>query len=606
MKVKKEKTKKIKKNKENKSTKKTKVILTLLSILVLTLILNLKAYSISTQFTNQQQIYYTGTSTDPSTLYQDAIDGNADVGIELCDVGQRYVGATYALNVGGTWQYVLITYSSSSEALAFTSTDLGNGCYQAIPGFLTISPSQLTTPNPDVYKAAFPGKLYVAYESSANPGTLNNFYYGNTNMQLLGDYTIPKSFDQGTRTIRVETPTVTYQTSSGSFQKLITDTSFGLSTDKQAVIGICDDDHGETCSDGQVISSDVFPLVLGTGLSASQVNDQNTYTKYAVINGIGKSICIGANLRTINLNVNPNPIYYSQTLDISFAIENHRDTPYETNGGNVDVTTPFNIRITIYNTSNPTQIIYDTTVTNTNTITPGSNVLRSISWPAYAHSGFYTVKVEADSNNNINECNEADNAAYANFELKPITLPDIYIDGIQTDTFEYPNIPYNLDIYMKNSDNDTLKNATVIIIEENGLTLNVPLQYYQKQINSTTNVTDAVKTKTESTIITDYNGNLNITIIPSYNRLLTQQYNYTNISSIVGEYSLYMTGKQEDGEEFKFMINGNLTSKYPFKIEKLNFTIEPNGKNLNNENSASQVIDYIYKTFIQFWKVVTG
>ncbi len=597
-----------KKNKkiQKKIVQKNKKIVLLSFLITILLILSLNSYSISTQFTNQQQIYYTGTSTDPSTLYQDAIDGNSDVGIELCDVGQKYVGSAYALNVGGTWQYVLITYSSSSEALAFTSTDVGNGCYQAIPGFLTISPSQLTTPNPNVYKAAFPGRLYVAYESNANPGVLNNFYYGNTNMQLLGDYTIPKSFDQATRTITIETPTVTFQTSAGSFQKLFTDTSFGLSTDKQAVIGICDDDHGETCSDGEVINSNVFPKTLQTGLSASQVNDQNTYTKYAVINGIGKSICIGANLRPINLNVNPNPVYYSQTLDINFAVENHRDTPYETNGGNVDVTTPFNIRITIYNTSNPTQIIYDTTVTNTNTITPGNNILRSISWPAYAHSGFYTVKVEADSNNNINECNEGDNTILANFELKPITLPDIYIDGVQTDTFEYPNIPYNLDIYMKNSDNDTLKNATVIIVEENGLTLNVPLQYYTKQINSTDNITDAVKTKTESTIITDYNGNLNITIIPSYNRLLTLQYNYTNISSIVGNYSLYMTGQQEDGEEFKFMINGTLTNKYPFKIEKLNFTIEPNGKKLNNKNAASQVIDYIYKTFIQFWKTVTG
>ncbi len=602
------KTKKQLKQKTKIEIKKTnyKNIMLVLTLILFLLIISTNSYSISTKFTNQQQIYFTGTSTDPSTLYQDAIDGNSDVGIELCDVGQKYVGSAYAINVGGTWLYSLITYSSSSEALAFTSTDAGNGCYQAVPGFLTISPSQLTTPNPDVYKAAFPGKLYVVYESSANPGVLNNFYYGDTNMQLLGDYSIPKSFDQGTRTISVETPTVTYQTSSGSFQKLLTDATFGVSTDKQAVLGICDDSAGQTCSDGTVVNSDVFPKTLNTGLSASQVNDQNIYTKYAVINGIGKSICIGANLRTNSLTVNPNPIYYSQTLQITFSIENYRDIPYETNGGNVDVTTPFNIKITIYNSSNPTDIIYTTTLTNTNAITPGNNVNFNVQWPAYAHSGFYTVKVEADSNNNINECNEADNSAFVNFELKPITLPDIYIDGVQTDTFEYPNIPYNLEIHMKNSDNDTLRNATVIIVEENGLTLNVPLQYYDKKINSTNNITDAVKTKTESTITTDYYGDINITIIPSYNRLLTTQYNYTNLTEIVGNYSLYMTGYQENNEEFKFMIDGNLTNKYPFKISQLNFTIEPTPKTLKNENVAAQVLDYIYKTFINFWKTVAG
>ncbi len=314
------KTKKQLKNKIKIKMNKNKIknIILVLTLTLFLLIISTNSYSISTKFTNQQQIYFTGTSTAPSTLYQDAIDGNADVGIELCDVGQRYVGAAYALNVGGNWLYSLITYSSSSEALAFTSTDNGNGCYQAVPGFLTISPSQLTTPNPDVYKAAFPGKLYVVYESSANPGTLNNFYYGDTNMQLLGDYSIPKSFDQGSRKITVSTPTVTYQTSSGSFQKLLTDGTFGVSDDKRAVLGICDDSAGQTCSDGSVVSSNIFPAQLDTGLSASQVNDQNTYTKYAVINGIGKSICIGANLRTSSLNVNPNPIYYSQTLPITF------------------------------------------------------------------------------------------------------------------------------------------------------------------------------------------------------------------------------------------------------------------------------------------------
>ena len=144
--------------------------------------------ALSGGFTTSTQMKYTGTSSDPGTFYQDAVGGsfgNADVGISLCDVGQRYVGGFYAINVNSIWYYSLITYSSSTNALAFTSNDAGGGCYEASPGFVTVSPSALTTPSPNVYRAALPGNLFIGYAGSANPGTVSDFTYSAGNAQLF-------------------------------------------------------------------------------------------------------------------------------------------------------------------------------------------------------------------------------------------------------------------------------------------------------------------------------------------------------------------------------------------------------------------------------------
>jgi hypothetical protein len=489
-----------------------------LPIFLLLAALPLPVSAVSGRFTNDIDLYFTGTSSDPGTLYQDAIDGNQDVGIQLCDVGQRYVGAFYAIYVSGSWRYVLISYSSFNTALALTDIDVGGGCYSVTDGFLTVSPSELTTPSPNVKKAAFPGRLYIGYAASGNPGTVSSFVFGSTTATLLGDYSMSRSFDQATRQISVQTPTITFQTSSMSFSKSAADPSFGLTTDRMAVLGVCDDTDGLSCSDGNAYSSSAFPALFNSGLSSGDVNDQTTHTKYVVMNGIGKPLCIGANIKTTINSVQPNPIYYSQTLAINYTISNPRDVPYELYGGNVQVTTPFVINISIYNASNSNRVVYSTLVAVNSTISPDASIRTTLDWPAYAHSGQYTVRVNADSRNAIMECNEGDNIATQNFELKPITLPDIYIDGSLTNIFSYPNSPYNLSFYIKNSDNDTLSNANVTLVQVNGLMLAAPVQTYNRTTGINQSSSDGLVTESTVKFKTDYYGWATFTYIPTYNR----------------------------------------------------------------------------------------
>ncbi len=578
--------------------------------LILLGMLSIPVNAVSGGLTVTQSLYFTGTSTDPATLYQDGIDGNLDAGIQICDVGPRYVGVAYALN-HGAWEGVLISYASSSEALAYTSQDDGNGCYSTPAGYVTISPSVLTTPSPTVLKAALPGRLYVTYAGSANPGVLTNFIYAGSAALLRGDYTFSRSFDQVSRSIQVATPTITFQTQSSVFTKSASDSSYGISNERPMVIGICDDDHGEACASGTTLTSASFPLTLASGLTASQVNDQNTYTKYVVMNGIGKPLCIGANLQASIQSIAPNPVYYSQQLTIQLKITNPRDTPYELSGGNVDVTNTFTVQVKIYNASNPNQVVHTRTFTVSNGVPVDGSVSLTDFWDAYAHSGMYTVEVTVDSGNSIAECNEADNTYTANFELKPITIPDVYIDGVYYDGlnpayFPRPGIPYNLTVLMKNSDNDTLANATVILQETNGLSLTFPTQLYNETVGST-NITRSVHTLSQLEAQTDSQGRLELTVLPTWHPFLQDAYAYLNYTNLSGGYSFSMTGWQANNESFKFIINGTLTNIYPFLFTEENLTLtQPTGKRLPAASFVQAIYSFLYRAYLQAWYAIAG
>ncbi|MFH1590892.1 MAG: CARDB domain-containing protein [archaeon] len=557
----------------------------------------------STGFTNQQQLYFTGSSSDPATLYQDAIDGNVDVGLQLCGVGQRYVGAFYAL-YDGSWNYVLVSYDPSGNAL--TDANQAGACDSTIAGFFTMSPSYFSTNDPDTYKAAFPGKLWVGYSSSsANPGTVSNFAYGSTNAYLLGDYSVTRAFSESTRQVTIQTPTISFQTSSGSFSYAANHASYGIDTQRRMVIGFCSDDYGASCSDGSVFSSAAFPATFDSGLSAGQVNDQNTYTRYVVLNSIGKTMCIGSNLQISTPTASPDPVYYSQVLNSTFTISNPRDTPDETSGGNVAVTTDFLLNISIYNASDATQVVYFSQRQITDDLSPDENAAIWFNWTAFARSGTYTIKVVVDAGGEIEECVEGDNSQTKNFVLKPITIPEIYIDGQRTDNFSYANVPYNLTIHLRNSDNTTLNNATVQIVEQNGLTLMVPTQVYNHTVdsNGTEEQTGPVTT-TSVEFSTDYYGNASFTFIPTYNRLYLAQYNYSNLEDYIGNYSLYFQGSQADGEDFKFVIGGVLYSTYPLNILNTSYPPTIYGKGLDNERMVGQVLDFVYHVFANFLNTI--
>jgi len=555
-----------------------------------------------------QNLYFTGDTTNPNKWYQDAIGNNPDVGIEICDVGQTYVGATYAVNVNGNWKYSLITYRSDTQALAFTDVNNGGGCYFTSPGYLTFSPSHLATPSPNVYYAAFPGRLWIAYSSTGNPGTLSNFVFVGSNGYLRGSYTVERSFSQSNKQITVQTPTITFQTFSGTFSKSASDSDFGVNTDRKMVVGICDDDYGSNCHDGRVVPNEgIFPFSLDSGVGV--VNDQNKYDRYVVINGLGNYICIGANLKIAIDLVQPNPVYYSQILQIKYTVSNPRDTPYEERGGNVDVTTDFNIRVKIYQQDNTSNVVFENNYMVSDDIPVDGSISNTINWQAIAHSGTYVIEVTVDSNNDIVECNENDNTATRTFELKPIHIPEIYINGNKSTVFPYAGIPYNFTMHLKNSDNENVSNALVRIVEENGICILAPTQVWNRTTNGTDSNMTGLKSYNIAQFYTDYYGNVNFTIIPTGNRLYAPEYSYLNVNKYIGNYSIYLEGTTQNGDSLVFIINGSVTHKYPLKIaHPYTYGVQNNKPSgfINENIFIRQIMEWVYAIFANFWKMVTS
>jgi hypothetical protein len=172
--------------------------------------------------------------------------------------------------------------------------------------------------------------------------------------------------------------------------------------------------------------------------------------------------------------------------------------------------------------------------------------------------------------------------------------------------FRYPNTPYNLSFYFKNSDNDTLRNANVSVVQINGLMLAAPAQTYNRSVGENTTTRDGLVTESIVKFKTDYHGLASMTYIPTYNKLYQSQYSYLELFNHVGNYSMYFEGVQADGEHFKFVLAGNLSSTYPLLIEDTSYTGALPDKTMPYQTMAAQVMDYIYQSFANFLDTLLG
>jgi len=573
-----------------------------LIILIIALFLIMPSVlSATAEFTNQQELKFNRDASDgPGTLYQDAIGANVDVGIEVCDIVAPYVGAFYALHTSSGWESILVSYMDSNNALSATTQD--GSCYSTPPALTTVSPSELPTPDPDVYRAALPSNLWIGYSNVPNPGSTISFIYANESAKLGGSYDLTRRY-QSDGSVLVTPTSITFAKSSGTFSYSASESDFGISSTRPAVVGICNDTYGYVCDDGDTITS-AAPNSLDSKLNVN--SNDIIYDRHVVINGMSYPMCIGANLDPTINSETPNSIYYSQTLEINYTVENPRDTPTEERGGNVDVTSTFYVQTRIYNSTGQ-QVFIDTETITENIVPDGTTTTKTVSWPAYGHSGTYRIEVEAnpDLDPNMKECYESDNTAIASFELKPITLPDIYIDGVDTNNFTYPNIPYNLTFVLENSDGDVLSNASLIIKERNGLSLTAPTQRFNISKVGGGTIKSGPVVDTYVNLISDASGRISLTFIPTYNSLYLSRYNYTDIESYIGNYSLEFTGTESNGQSFMFILEGeDVVGDYPFNVNNLNYTGSYSGKDIPYEAITSQVMDFIYHTFTNFIDVV--
>lgn len=94
--------------------------------------------------------------------------------------------------------------------------------------------------------------------------------------------------------------------------------------------------------------------------------------------------------------------------------------------------------------------------------------------------------------------------------------------------------------------------------------------------------------------------------MPTYNKLYLPQYNYTDLENYIGGYELSMIGRQEDGEEFTFVVDGVLTQQYPFYIADPAFQGPYPAKTIHRREIISQVLDFVYHSYTAFLETVIG
>ncbi len=553
-------------------------------------------------------LFFTGSAGGPEYWYQDALagKGNADATLRICDVGQRYVGAVYCIDNSGSTPYALISYKSSTEPLAYANT-ASSSCYKVSPeGNLWFSPSSLSL-TPPVYYASFPGVPCILHASDGSGSNMQFITPDNVSGSLRGSYSVGRSYTQTTDSLSISTPMITfiYDSPSGpqSTSQSAASGTFGINSDRRMALGVCTDQYGVTCNQGLIKSDTTFPVTLNVGVSAS---DDQSFTRYVVINGLGYPVCIGANLQTSAVNLNASEIYYNQTLQIDYTLLNYRDTPDENQGGNVEVVTNFDVRIEIRNSSNA--IVSAWTESINDNIVPGSSAASSTTWQASVKSGSYVVNVIADYNNDIIECVESDNTRQQAFTVKAVTIAETYINGVRGETFPMAGRPYNFTLHARNSDDLNVSNADLELVEENGLTLLGPTQVWNRTTDDNGTISKSgTRNKNIVRFQTDYYGNVSFTAIPTGNKLYASEYNYTNISSYIGNYSLYLQGTDNASQALMFLSNGTQVSS-TFPLTVTNYTNYQEGSNatfFNEDTYAKQTMDWIYSIFSNFWKMVT-
>jgi len=515
-------------------------------------------------------------------VYVDTFGNNPDFALELCDAGPKYIAAVYSANVSGT--YILLPISKnltagSSNTLVFTS--LGSGpCYYTPVDSFAFSQFKDFTRTPNVYVSAFPGRIHGFYANNPDgTGSPDLVPVDTADGWLEGDYATTRSFSQATGEVTADVTSITFETEIGSITRAPNDPEWGLnsSTGRSMLIALCDDDFGNECDDASIINSSTD---LPVGLTVvGTINDQNVHNRYVVVDGLGDAICIGADLAP-TITFSANPISYGESSNITVTVANN---------GNVNVTTDFILQLNISGSGYSDSVNY---LITEDLGAGGGSTTRNYTFNATGLAGPVNVRAYADQTNQISECSKSDNLDTATLTINAVWYMHVWIDGVYNNTFPEWGRPYNVTIFINNSNGDVEPNAEYIITEMNGLNAFIPTQVW--------NDTDSgsplgVTTSSVATARGNASGHARLTIIPTCNKLYTD-YSYLGVDTYVGNYEMYV----QSSPSHSFAYNGTMVTNFPLLVANTTCA-DPgwvNNKELINKDTyVLDVYDWIYEVY---------
>jgi len=520
-------------------------------------------------------------------VYVDTFGVNPDFAMRLCSVGQKYVGAVYSANVSGTIVMVPISKdltTGSTNTLVYTSNGPSAGCYYTPVDKFAFSQFRDFTRTPIVFVSAFPGRVHALYSDSANGASPGLVLINYSDGWLRGAYSLSTlSYSQGTNRVTVDISSISFETDLGAISRTPSDADWGLNSSigRSMLVALCSDDYGDTCSDALVVNSSAqLPVLLNL---VSATSDSVIYRRNAVVDGLGYPICIGADLSP-GISANPGSTTYGGNSNITITI---------TNNGNVNVTTDFNVTL---NVSGPGGYTARTSWIITQNLAPGASTTRNYTFNATGLSGVYTFTTMADATNLIAECNE-NNIASTTVTVQPAYYLHVWIDENYTNVFPYWGRPYNITLFINDSNGNYIANACYQVTEYNGLNPFIPTQVWN---NSGT--LRGVSSFSRGTAYGNGTGHVQFVSIPTCNKLYTD-YSYLGVNTYVGNYQIIINAYASPtcaGSPLTVAYNGTLTQNYPLLIG--NWTCQDpgwvNNKELVNKNSyVLDVYDWLYEVY---------
>lgn len=519
-------------------------------------------------------------------LYMIDSQSNPDLGLKLCNAGQKYVGAVYAANVSGTYQYYLVSWnltSGATNSLVFTTLSGGGaGCYYTPIDAFAFSQFKDSGKTPPVFVSAFPGRIHVLYSDNADGSSPSFVFLNYSNGWLRGSYGVSlstSSFNQSTGKVTANVSSIVLERGSGgSVSILPSDSKSGLSSavGRSILMALCSDDYGANCSDAILVnSSSQLPVQLSLNMPT---NDTVTYSRYVVVNGLGYGpICIGADISP-SVSVNPGSVYPNNSSNITITL---------TNTGNVNITT--NFRLTL-NVSGPGGFFNQTNWTITEDIAPGGSVQRSINFTNTSRSGTYTFTAQADSLNQVVECNENNIATGTLTVIKTYEL-HVIIDGVESDTFDYAGRPYNVTLYVNDSDGNVVSDATFELTETNGLNPFAPTQVY----TDGSGYNHSVKSYSIGVVRSNSTGYAVLAVVPTCNRLYDDPLKGPVLADNIGNYSLTVRAYGTGFDITRTLNVSNKSCADPGWV---------NDKEVINKEYIEPIYDWLYEVFAIVKKIL--
>ncbi|MEM4332356.1 MAG: CARDB domain-containing protein [Candidatus Micrarchaeia archaeon] len=552
----------------------------LLQVLVFLFMLLSQAFPQAAYITNSSGHVWNVTASYTQKVYVDVLPDpatNPDFTIKICDVGKKYVAAVYAMNTSGTATYITISKdltAGSSATLVNASVSAGGTCYMTPVDKFAFSQFKDFTRTPIIYVSAFPGRPYILYSNSIDGSNPSFAFLDYKNGTLRGTYSTTATYSHTTGNVTGSISAITFQTDAGTQVKSPSDPDWGISSSKgrALIVGLCSDDHGSSCCDAKIInSSSQLPVQLRFN---ETVNDQRAYTRYFVVNGIGTALCIGSNI-VPTLGFSANPIYSGSSSVATITL---------TNTGNVPITTDFNLTLNI---TGPGGYVNSTSWIITENLLPGGSTTRSVTFSNTARSGSYIFTAHADRNNVLVECDE-NNIVSGTLVVNPVRTLYILIDNNKTNIFPYAGRPYNVTMYINDSDGNIYPSPVLIITEINGLNPFTPTQIW-----NSSGTLIGVSSTVRGTITGNTSGYAKLVIAPTCNKLYNDPVRGPILSSRIGNYSMYVT------TPVTVYYNGSFTTTVPLLVSDKSCA-DPgwvNSKEIQSKDYVLPVFDWLYEMF---------